>query len=102
MMKFIFVDRRQQEKVQFHVDGLRQMEPYALAIKAFDSNSIEPAIQGGTCFMAHERDVDVVVLALAKAHPGKEVTVWSMESAGVCPPAEFVQKKVTKDGILPV
>jgi hypothetical protein len=54
-----------------------------------------------TTFMCTERDKDRVVEAVTALHPGKNVSVYKMESVSIRPAGEIQHKKLTKDGALP-
>lgn len=56
----------------------------------------------GEFFLCPENEVDQMVEFLATTNPGRDVEVYTLESAATCPAAPIVKKKVTPDGILPL
>jgi hypothetical protein len=64
----------------------------------YDNNALDTI----TTFMcADERTKDRVVEGVTAMHPGKNVSVYKMESVSIRPAGELQHKKLTKDGALP-
>lgn len=55
----------------------------------------------GEIYIVDDRDVERAVQILTSENPGKDVQVWDLIQVSVCPAAEMVTKKVSKDGVLP-
>lgn len=55
----------------------------------------------GEFFLIDDRDVDVALEMFARANPGCDVEIYTMEKSGQCPAGDFVARTVTKDGKLP-
>lgn len=85
---------------EFFVDGTRN-HPRVVLTRAVERDDNEDYRRVGEFFEVEERDVEVVMRILAEMNPGCEVQAHTLSSTGTCPAAEYVLKKVSKDGVLP-
>lgn len=99
--KLVRIDRRGNQPLLFVADGVRH-EPEAIPGRPIDHDNDVAYHHQADLFFIDERSVDQFVAWLARENPGCEIQVWNMEQVGFCPAGDFILKKVTADGILPV
>ncbi len=101
-MKLIFIDRGERNFDIFFSDRLRR-QPYVIPTPEINvERNVDNARTACLFAPQDETELDVLMEELAKKNPGCEVRLFELIESGVCPPAEMVKKRVTKDGVLPV
>lgn len=96
--KLVRIDRGDALNIYLNAVGI---EVEAITPNKPDRND-EYSLSNCSLFFVPDKHVKTLVERAAKANPGCEIQVFSMEKVGQCPAGDFVMKDVTKDGILPL
>lgn len=98
-MKLVYVDRGA-VKMEFNPPNTRIRFRHPTVFLLSEMKEENPT-RKGELFEIVDEDLDAFVEGMAKANPGCNVQVYDLISECICPPAELVKKKITKDGVLP-
>lgn len=99
-MKLVHVKRA--GSIQFYFGEDMPREPKYFNVSKIDLDDAVPIVKQASFFEVNDEGVDLFLRKCAENNPGCEVEVYTLEQVGQCPAAEFVAKKVSVDGILPV
>lgn len=100
MDKLITVERNDGSETPLYWDDIN-VEATAYHPPSPPQNQNRLTMTNVSLWLVKPKDVDRFVKYAAEKNPGCEIQVWHLEKVGQCPAGDFVQKDVTKDGILP-
>lgn len=98
MMQLLRIERSRGFRYTLHDIGvdIRVLEPMPYRDDA-DMNPTDTY----EFFLVEDQFIPMVVESLARKHPGREVSVWTLQSTSIAPAGPVVTRRVTEDGLLP-